>query len=94
MTRNVWNILFLITAVTAFAPARPAATRTVVRHMFNPEPEKAATAAKLLEEVSPLQEVNALETAVTTSEGEESTETKTVLKDLATGEVKEVAWVR
>ena len=67
MMRNVWNLLLLITAVTAFAPTRPAVSRTTtVRHMFNPEPEKtsepaAAPAAKPLEEASPLQEVAASE---------------------------------
>ena len=89
-------LLLLVAAASAFCPVhvtRPSVS--TARHMFNnpSNNDKAkASRAKPLEEVSPLEEVNAADTAVPLESS--STPTKSYVKDLATGEVREVDWVR
>ena len=97
MMRNLLNILLLVTTASEFAPMRQAvslsSSPTTARHMYNAEgstPEKVS--ANPLEEVSSLQEVSASDSVVPV----ESMQSygKSVVKDMNTGEIKEVNWVR
>ena len=86
-------LLLLVAAASAFCPVHVTTRPSVstARHMFNNDKAK-ASGAKPLEEVSPLEEVNAADTAVPLESS--ATPTKSYVKDLATGEVREVDWVR
>lgn len=97
MMRNIWSILCLLSAVAAFQPItmRPGMATTTARYMFNAD-DKKPDAVKPLEEVSPLEEVNAADSVMaSTDESTTVTEkSKNYYKNMNTGEIKEVEWVR
>ena len=90
MMRSLLFILACVVSVTAFSPMRPANTvaTTTHRRMFtNPNVEKSTPVPTALqEEVSPLQEVSAIDAAM---EAEAVKET-TSIRNLNTGEIHEV----
>eukprot|EP00977_Amphora_coffeiformis_P018445 scaffold6485_cov172-Amphora_coffeaeformis.AAC.10 len=92
MMRSVLNILVLLTATSAFAPTRQAVSLSspTARHMYSAEGPKKVT-AKPLEEVSPLEEASASD-SVLPGEPMQS-DNKTFVKDMNTGEIREVNWV-
>lgn len=92
--RSLFSLLFLAAAVSAFQPVRPVGvattttttTTSTATFMFNKD-----KSAKALEEISaaaPLSEMSAPDSVQATSQM-----SKNVVRDMNTGEIKEVSWV-
>lgn len=95
MMRLFWNLLVLVAASSAFAPMRPAVgVTTTARHMHeSTDGPKQPVPAKPLEEVAPsLEEVDS--SSAEPMQQSSSSGEKNYVKDMNTGEIREVGWVR